>query len=146
MRRLRPWIPAILWAVWISVASTDAFSAVHTSRIIVPLLHWLLPHASKARLNELHHLIRKAAHLVEYFVFSLFLVHALKGPGRKWQLRWALFALAIAAGYSCLDEFHQWFVPSRGASPWDSLLDTCGAAAAQVVAWLWSRRGRGANA
>jgi VanZ family protein len=45
----------------------------------------------------------------------------------------------IATGYSALDEFHQSFVPSRTASPWDSLLDTAGAATAQFVLWLWFR-------
>jgi VanZ family protein len=56
------------------------------------------------------------------------------------MLSWAVLALVIAAGYSALDEFHQSFVPSRTASPWDSLLDTFGAAAAQVVMWAIARR------
>ncbi len=37
---------------------------------------------------------------------------------------------------AALDEFHQSFVPSRTASPWDALLDTTGAAAAQIFLWL----------
>jgi VanZ family protein len=45
--------------------------------------------------------------------------------------------VVIVLGYAALDEFHQVFVPSRHASPWDALLDTTGAAAAQVVLWLW---------
>jgi VanZ family protein len=83
-RRLTLWLPVIAWALLISWASTDMFSASHTSRYIVP-------------------------------------------------------ALAIAAAYSALDEFHQSFVPSRTASPWDSLLDTTGAATAQFLLWLWFR-------
>ena len=86
----------------------------------------------------MHFFIRKSAHFTEYFVFSLLLFRALKEKDQRWRLRWAIWALAIAAGYSALDEFHQSFVPSRTASPWDSLLDTTGAAAAQLALGLWA--------
>ena len=138
-RRLEPWVPAIAWAILITGASTDLFSASHTSRYILPALHWLLPDASAETLDWLHSLIRKLAHLTEYFVFSFLLLRAIRGKHRGWRIRWAVVALAIAAGYSALDEFHQSFVPSRTASPWDSLLDTSGAAVAQVLVWLWFR-------
>jgi len=134
---LKLWLPAIVWAGVISWASTDTFSASHTSLFILPILHWLYSHASAETLDLLHFFIRKAAHVAEYFVFSVLLLRALRGKHRGWQLRWAIAALAIAAGYSVLDEFHQSFVPSRTASPWDSLIDTSGAATAQVVLWLW---------
>jgi VanZ family protein len=134
--QLKFWLPAIAWAILISLASTDTFSSGHTSRFILPALHWLLPHASGDTLDWLQFLIRKAAHFTEYFVFSFFLLRAVRGNHQGWQIRWAITALVIAAGYSTLDEFHQWFVPSRTASPWDSLLDTTGAAAAQFVLWL----------
>jgi VanZ family protein len=139
MRHLGAWLPAIVWAILISWASTDVFSSSHTSRFIVPVLHWLFPHASAEAIDQTHFFIRKAAHFTEYFVFSLFLIRALRGQHQGWQVRWAIWALAIAAGYSALDEFHQSFVPSRTASPWDSLIDTTGAAAAQIFLWVWIR-------
>ena len=136
--RLKQWLPAILWAIVISLASTDTFSASHTSSVIIPALHWLFPSASPEALELMHHYIRKSAHFTEYFIFSVILFRSLRDDEKGWRLRWAIWALAIAAGYSALDEFHQSFVPSRTASPWDSLLDTTGAAAAQVFAGLWS--------
>jgi VanZ family protein len=138
-RRLAPWLPAIAWAIMISWASTDYFSAEHTSKYILPALHWLLPHASAETLDRLHFLIRKAAHFAEYFLFSFLLLRAIRGEHRGWRIRWAIVALLIAAGYSALDEFHQSFVPSRTALPWDSLLDTLGAAIAQALGWIWFR-------
>jgi VanZ family protein len=39
-----------------------------------------------------------------------------------------------------LDEVHQIFVPSRGPSPWDSLLDSTGALVALFVLFLLYRR------
>jgi VanZ family protein len=134
---LKLWLPAIVWAGMISWASTDAFSGNHTSLFVLPALHWLFPHASAETLDRLHFFIRKAAHFTEYSVLSFLLLRALRGAQRGWRLRWAIEALVIAAGYSVLDEFHQSFVPSRSASPWDSLLDTSGAATAQMVLWLW---------
>jgi VanZ family protein len=132
---LKPWLPAVAWAILISWASTDAFSTSHTSQFIIPALHWLFPHADAGTLDRLHSFIRETAHFAEYFVFSFLLLRAIRGEYRGWQIRWAIAALAIAAGYSALDEFHQSFVPSRTASPWDSLLDTTGAATAQVLLW-----------
>ena len=140
--RLRPWVPAIVWAIIISWASTDMFSASHTSVIVIPLLRALFPHASLETIERLHFFIRKLGHFTEYFLFSLFLFRGARGRNDGWQLRWAIWALAIAAGYSALDEFHQSFVPSRTASPWDSLLDTTDAAAGQIVLgfWHWLRQ------
>jgi VanZ family protein len=138
-RRLLPWLPAIGWAMLISWASTDVFSSLHTSRFILPALHWLFPNAGIEILEQLHFYIRKTAHFTEYFLFSLLLMRAVRGKNQGWQLGWAIWTLAIAAGYSALDEYHQAFVASRTASPWDSLIDTTGAAIAQAVLWLWMR-------
>jgi len=136
---VKNWLAAIAWAALISFLSTDSFSSGHTSRFIIPVLHWIFPGASVSTLELMHAVIRKTAHLTEYFIFSLLLLRALRGKERGWKLRWAIYAIAIAAGYSALDEFHQSFVPSRTASPWDSLIDTVGASVAQIAAGLWYR-------
>jgi VanZ family protein len=83
--------------------------------------------------------LRKCAHFVEYFIFGLLLFRVVRGTECGWRLRWAITALLIAAVYSGFDEFHQIFVPSQHASPWDSLLDTFGAALAQLALWAWAR-------
>ena len=138
--RLKNWLPAIAWACLVPGLSTDAFSSEHTSVFIIPLLRWLFPHAGAETLELMHAVVRKTAHVTEYFIFSIFLMVGLRGKDRVWKLRWAIWAVVIAAGYASLDEFHQSFVASRTASPWDALLDTTGAAAAQVVLWLWHLR------
>jgi VanZ family protein len=135
--RAKNWLPAIAWACLISWLSTDTFSSEHTSTVILPILHWLFPHTSADTLDLMQGVIRKMAHLTEYFVFSIFLMRGLRVKDRGWTLRLATWAIVIAAGYAALDEFHQSFVASRTASPWDALLDTAGASAAQIVLWLW---------
>jgi VanZ family protein len=130
---VKNWLAAIAWAALISFLSTDSFSSGHTSRFIIPVLRWIFPSASMSTLELMHAVIRKTAHLTEYFIFSLLLLRALRGEQQGWKLRWALYAIAIAAGYAALDEFHQSFVASRTASPWDALIDTVGATVAQVI-------------
>ena len=98
--RLKQWLPAILWALMISGVSTDAFSSAHTSTVIIPVLHWLLPRADPETLERIHNFVRKSAHFTEYFIFSLLLFRGVRGKNRGWQLRWALWAFLIAAGYS----------------------------------------------
>ncbi len=138
MRGLRQWAPAIAWAALIWVFSTASFSASSTSRFILPLLHWLLPQASPETLAMLHGVIRKSAHFIEYFILSLLLLRGVRGQRGGWKLAWGLAAVFIAACYAVLDELHQAFVPERTGSPLDSLLDTYGAAAAQLLAWAYA--------
>ena len=136
---LRAWWPAFLWAGIISFLSTDSFSSAHTSRIFEPFLRWLFPSLSVDSFELMHHIIRKCAHFTEYFIFLLLLYRGLRGIRRGWQLAPAVLAWFIASGYSALDEIHQSFVASRGASPWDSLLDSASALAAVVMLFLFYR-------
>jgi VanZ family protein len=129
----------IVWAAAIFTFSTDTFSSDHTQGIIFGILHTFLPYASNETLSALHDFIRKCGHFGEYFIFGLLLFRALRAPGRGWQLRWACLAILIAALYASSDEIHQIFVPSRGASIWDALLDTVGASAAQLAVWAANR-------
>lgn len=129
---LRWWWPALAWAAVIAAFSTDPFSSTHTSRIIVPLLHWLFPAWPGRTLALWHHYIRKAAHVSEYFLLSLFLVRAIRAGRGGWRLAWAGTAVAIAAGWAAIDEVHQMYVPSRGPSIRDVLIDVSGAVIAQI--------------
>jgi VanZ family protein len=125
----------VLWAALMFSLSTDSFSSQHTGSIILVALRLVLPHAHPETLDLIHLLIRKTAHITEYFIFSLLLLRAIRGVESGWTLRWAILALLIASSYAAFDEFHQSFVPSRTASPRDVLLDATGATLAQIAAW-----------
>jgi VanZ family protein len=140
--RLKSWLPVLLWALFIYGSSTSALASPHTSRFLVPLLHWLLPGASPETLDSLHEFARKSVHFVNYFVLSLLLFRALRGPSKGWSLRCALLAALLASAYACTDEFHQSFEAGRGASAMDALLDTAGAVTAQVLTWGFLRKQR----
>jgi VanZ family protein len=133
---LRSWWPALAWAVVISSFSTSAFTSDNTSRIIVPILHWLVPHLATVTLFEIHHIIRKCGHLVEYFIFSLLVLRGIRAGRRNLRIAWAIAAIAIVACYASLDEFHQIFVPGRTPAVADVLLDTVGGICAQIAVAL----------
>ena len=90
----------------------------------------LLPGATPAQLAAVHAGIRKLSHFSEYLILSVLLYRALRAE-RRWSLRAAALALALAGLYSVGDELHQWFVPGRLAGARDCLIDVSGAAAGQ---------------
>jgi len=123
----------------IFAGSTDILSSQHTSRIIGPLLRWLNPNVSDQTIRAVQAVVRKGSHVAEYSVLALLLWRArrrpMKNDPRPWSWRDAAFAIGVAGAYAITDEVHQSFVPSRGASPWDVLLDTLGAAAGVLLLW-----------
>lgn len=140
MKLLRYWWPTALWAAAIFFFSTDYFSSEHTSRFIFPILAWLFPRADFEFLLLAHFYIRKSAHVMEYLILSLLLLHGIRQGRSGWRMGWAVAAVGVAAGWAALDELHQAFVPSRGPSMYDVLLDTAGAAVAQILGALWAWR------
>jgi len=141
----RYWGPVFIWGAVIWVLSTKLFSDSNTEKIIVPILHWVFHDASHRTLMRLHHLIRKGAHALEYFIFSLLLLSGIRRGRPDWRLSWGLAAVSIAACWAGLDELHQVFVPNRGPSPRDVLIDIFGAIGGQVFEWRRHRKGQQTN-
>jgi VanZ family protein len=141
-RWLKSWLPLIVWMGLIFTGSTDSGSAGHTSGFIEPLLHWLMPRLSQKSIDAIHFLIRKCAHITEYAILAGLALRAIATAhsfaGKRWKIAGA--ALAVAALYAASDEYHQSFVPSRGASIEDVGIDTCGACFGIGVILLWRKR------
>ena len=119
--------PLVLWILLISFASTGEFSAANTSVIVRPLLLWLFPDLSEARLATIHFLSRKVGHFTEYAVLAFLARRAFISSSRAFLQRyWFQSALLLVVIYALLDEFHQSFVPSRTPSIYDSAIDIAG--------------------
>ena len=104
------------------------------------LLRFLAPKISAQKMVFAHVLIRKAAHVTEYFVLGLLLFRTFRGNSTLlWNWRWSFFAVIGVALWAASDEFHQSFVPTRTASALDAGIDTAGGILAQFVAALWHR-------
>lgn len=123
-------LPALLWTALILATSNDTFSGAHTGSLLDTLFAHRLAPASLALLNAA---FRKTAHVAGYGILGALWFRALRGQRRGWSWRWALGGVAIAAAVAGIDEWHQSFVPSRGGTPWDVLLDTAGALMANVI-------------
>src|SRR2546423_2200608 len=122
--------------VFIFVGSTDLLSAEHTSRFIGPFLRWFAPDVSEATIASIQLVVRKCAHLTEYAILAALVYRAL----RVHRERVLILAFLLAAIYAALDEFHQSFVASRTASPWDVVIDCIGALAGLAVYSLFCNR------
>jgi len=117
----------------------EYFSSEETARVILPILRWLFPSANHHMLYLMHVGIRKAAHIVEFAVFSICVFHGVRGERYGWKLEWAAVTLVIAVSSAGLDEWHQSFVPVREARVRDVLIDATGALLAQVLVWGFAK-------
>ena len=142
-RRLWRYGPLLLWILFIFFASTSEFSAANTSQIIRPILLWLFPNLSEARLAAVHFVTRKAAHFTEYAVLALLARRAfISSSHALLQRYWFQTGLLLVAIYGLLDEFHQSFVPSRTASIYDSAIDLAGGLTVLLVFKFFGRSSR----
>ena len=95
---------------------------------------------SDARWATIHHYIRKSGHFLGYGALGLAWLRAwwLSLPRYRFLID-AELALAGTALVASWDEWHQTFLPNRTGSPWDVLLDCCGALFMQWVAFIYLR-------
>ena len=111
------WLPAVLMMTLIF-----AFSSI--------------PSTAMPNFNWADLLVKKGGHMLGYALLAVALWWALRSAARRRELAWLLAAL-----YAVSDEFHQYFVPGRHASPVDVLIDAFGAAVGlMVVAWILRRK------
>ena len=95
--------------------------------ILRPILLWLFPNLSEARLAAAHFLTRKAGHFTEYAVLAFLARRAFITSSQVTLRRyWFQLGLLLIVIYGLLDEFHQSFVPSRTPSIYDSAIDIAG--------------------
>ena len=137
---LKFWLLPVIWMAVIFTASSDTQSAHHSSILFEPLLRWLFPQLSQSRVEEIHHLFRKCAHLAEYAVLAMLFWRAIRQPqkntARPWHWPEAGLALALVFLYAASDEFHQIFVATRTAQVSDVVVDTLGGAIGLLLLWL----------
>lgn len=134
------WLPALAGISLIVAESTAMMSANNTSRWLLPVWTRLFGPVSPSRWAVIHHYIRKGGHFIGYGAVSL-------GFFDAWRTtlldRWPAFRERFwrAAGLALLctlllaswDEWHQSFLPGRTSTPWDVVLDCCGAVFAQLL-------------
>lgn len=82
---------------------------------------------------DINFIIRKSAHVTEYFILGVLLYRSWSGYLCKGR---SLASSITGFIYACTDEFHQSLIPGRSPSFRDVLIDTSGVIAAVVICTL----------
>jgi VanZ family protein len=116
----------VLWIGLIFSLSTASFSSAQTEPFITSLYSHVMPWFGALRIETADLLIRKLAHLSEYFIFGIMVSYVLRKRSGLTTVNQISLAIPFGIVYAISDEWHQSFVPSRTASTMDVLLDTLG--------------------
>lgn len=134
-KKLYRWLPVILWMMMIFIfSSQNGSESEHNNRFLVDLLNHLHIHLDQLLGSNTDFYVRKSAHMTEYFILFLLLYRAF-GREQKPAAR-LLMSLAIVFLYACTDEYHQSFIPGRGPSFRDVMIDTSGGFLALIAALI----------
>jgi VanZ family protein len=128
--------PSLLLMAGIYYLGSDTGSSESSSGI----LEWLFPQLTKFQLDIVNHWLRKAGHFTAYALLGLLNLRAasLGWPTKARVLLAAAFLAAV--GWAAVDEYHQSFSTSRGASVLDVLLDACGVLTGVFLYYRWRLR------
>jgi VanZ family protein len=143
-RGFRFWISA-WWPVAVGIAlvateSTAAFGADRTSGPLRRVWEAIFGSVNQASWDLIHHRLRKTGHFIGYGGLGLTWLRAwwMSLPDLRFRSQASLAVLGTAL-VATWDEWHQSFLPNRTSSPWDVLLDCCGAAAMIAAVYLYLR-------
>jgi VanZ family protein len=137
---INAWLPVVLGVAVIVMESTEFMGSDHTSGPLRWLYQAIFGPVGDACWDDIHHLIRKSGHFLGYGVIGLAWLRAwwMTLP-RSSFIPDAFLALLGTAAVASADEWHQAFLPNRTGSPWDVLLDCCGAITLQLLVYIFMR-------
>ena len=85
------------------------------------------PKEKTVDLEYLNYLIRKIAHMSEYFILSLLVINVIIQFKGKIKYKHYIISICFCLIYAITDELHQTFVPGRCGQAIDVFIDTFGA-------------------
>jgi len=134
------WLPVAVGMAVILMESTEALGAEHTSGPLRWLFEAIFGHVANARWALIHHVLRKSGHFLGYGAMGLAWLRAwwMTLPHSHF-LEDGFLALIGTSLIASMDELHQSYLPNRTGSPWDVLLDCCGALTLQLILYIFLR-------
>jgi len=150
---VRIWAPVVLLIGIVAVESQTFFGSDHTTRPLRAVCEYFLGPTTAHQWWEIHLFIRKSCHVVGFGLLSAGIFRAAwlsasrrlaNESGRAWmewttwrgwRLRCHLLAILGTVMVAAADEIHQTFLPNRTGCVEDVLVDTLGAAVAQLLIW-----------
>jgi VanZ family protein len=140
VRRVGRFAALVVWMGLIFWLSTDRGSSEHTRSALQVLLGDLFPGLSDAWLGRIDWNVRKTAHITEYAILGILAYRALHPRVRELRHSAVVGSLVVGLAYAISDEWHQSFVPSRGAAASDVFFDFFGILVG-VALCLWHHAG-----
>ena len=143
------WIAVLLWMFLIFVLSAQPAPRSNglsqkVTEVIIEKVGLLVPLDIKTStttdfIKRFNHIVRKCAHVSEYFVLGALVTNAMK-TSKVPRFNAFIFSVLLCVFYAISDEVHQLFVPGRGAQMMDVLIDSAGAIAGIGCIFLIKRR------
>ena len=106
-KKLKLWLPVFIWAGVIF-----SFSSMSINK--------------DSAFSWLDFVVKKTAHMVEYFVLYWLLFRAWSDKNKKIDRKIFVWSMVVAIIYALSDEWHQTFVPGREGTLRDVGFDTIG--------------------
>lgn len=130
-------IVLLLWMLFIFIMSAQ--TGERSGDMSAGLLSWFYSYLEKFSwgidYETIHHLLRKGAHFTAYMILGIL---------GYWdsKTKRIIPIIGFCALYAVSDEIHQAFVPNRGPSVWDVMIDTTGAAFGLILiySFKWFRK------
>lgn len=99
-------------------------TSIAVTKAIVQTIEEVYPEIqNQINLNQVHRNVRKSSHFVLYMMLGYLVANAMKKKGHEK----IAYSLLICVLISMMDETYQLFVPGRGGSVTDVMIDTLGA-------------------
>lgn len=132
MKKYIWWVFTIFWmAVIFIFSSQNGIESHNTSLFLTEFIEKFFKDILTLNINtEMEYyielILRKLAHLSEYFILAFLAYNAFLQTGIK-KTRLVIYSLLFCFLYAITDEIHQVFVQGRGPSHVDVIIDTFGA-------------------
>lgn len=102
------------------------------------IVEWLLRHGiGKKAAGSLDFIVRKCAHMSEYFALTVCESFLLINIRKDYSAGTRIFAAILAVLYAMSDEIHQLFVPGRAGRVLDVIIDSVGITLAFLIITLY---------
>lgn len=125
------WSLLIVWMAFIFYMSHQPGEVSSEQSRVVVLIFETLGLDLNSYLGDLAtFLVRKTAHFTEYFILFVLAYRVARLYFDKKRAK--LYMIIFVFMYACSDEYHQSFIPDRGPSFKDVLIDTSGGIAASI--------------
>lgn len=110
--------------IWVNSMLPSEVSAAF-SRLVGRIIDFLLPGSGNPNAGQGHGILRKIAHLMEFFCLGMLLTWLVRMLRHK---KWEHYVFPLLAGVAVasVDETIQYFVPGRGPGILDVCIDSTG--------------------